>query len=171
MLVAKGEISTGRFFDNRNGIFHMVNNASYFKDESKLFSHLESGLFNPVTSVLIDSDSDEVNMKGSAVDYEWNIDVKRYHPNDVTVEVSSNDVSFLVFSDTNYDGWKVFVDGKEEPLLSANYNFKAVKVPKGSHVITFLFKPSDFYRGLVLSLLGLFIVFSLLFYDLRRRHV
>lgn len=60
----------------------------------------------------------------------------------------------LVVNDVNYPGWRVAVDGVRQDLLTANYLFQAVVVPKGEHQITFEFRPLSVQVGLAVSLLA-----------------
>ena len=53
-----------------------------------------------------------------------------------------------MFSDIYYaKGWKAFVDGKETPIMKADYVLRAIKIPAGNHKIEFHFRPASFYDG------------------------
>jgi hypothetical protein len=63
--------------------------------------------------------------------------------------------TLLVVSDTFFPGWRAFVDGKEEKILRANYNFRAVALPSGSHRVEFVYDPISFKLGILGTVLGI----------------
>lgn len=78
----------------------------------------------------------------------------------VDVRADAPGGGFLVLSDPYYPGWRAFVNGVETPILRANYLFRAVALPPGSHEVRFTFVPSSLHRGAVLSVAGLTIALS-----------
>lgn len=50
--------------------------------------------------------------------------------------------SYLVFMQNWYPGWKVFIQGKETKIEQANYSCMAVKVPQGTNIVKFEYKPT-----------------------------
>lgn len=70
--------------------------------------------------------------------------------------------SLLVFADTDYVGWRAYVDDREVPILRANHAFKAVRVDPGRHLVRFVFDPWSFRVGAALTGVGLAIVAALL---------
>lgn len=94
-----------------------------------------------------------------------------YNETKSTIEVDTTDDGILFVSDTYYPGWKAFVDGKEEKIYKANYLFRAVKVPKGKHTVSFIYKPESFNLGLKISLIsfGILILSGINFLVPKRR--
>ncbi len=80
--------------------------------------------------------------------------VTRYEPNRVTVEVGDGPSGWLVLADPWYPGWVARFDGAAEtqPLYRADYLFRAVRVPEGSHSVEFRFEPRSYHIGCVYSL-------------------
>lgn len=76
----------------------------------------------------------------------------QYSPNKVVFKTSSNNDGLFYLSDNYYPGWRAYVDGLEAKIFVANYTFRAVVVPSGSHAVVFEFKPKSFYYGLYASL-------------------
>jgi hypothetical protein len=67
---------------------------------------------------------------------------------------------FLVLTDPYHPGWRAFVDGEETPILRADYLFRAIALPPGSHEVRFAFAPPSLQRGAILSAAGLIIAAS-----------
>lgn len=59
--------------------------------------------------------------------------------------------SFLVLSDSFYPGWTAYVDGRETKIYRANYLFRAIQVPPGSHSVEFVYRPLAFEIGKAIS--------------------
>jgi hypothetical protein len=74
--------------------------------------------------------------------------ITNYEPNRVTVETQSSRPGFLLLLDTHYPGWEASVDGRTTRIYRADYNFRAVSLPKGSHTVTFAYRPVSFRLGL-----------------------
>ncbi len=87
-----------------------------------------------------------------------------YKPNQVEISTVSKDNSLLFLSDSYYPEWSVKIDGIKKELLIADYSFRAVAVPKGSHVVLFYYEPNSFSLGLAVSSLGIIGLFFTLFY-------
>jgi uncharacterized membrane protein YfhO len=64
-------------------------------------------------------------------------------------------------------GWRVFVDGREQPILQANVFGRAVVVPAGTHDVEWRFAPRLVMASLAMSWLGLAV--GLLALVLRKR--
>ena len=100
----------------------------------------------------------------------------------VTIKVKAPNDGYLVLSDTYYPGWKAYMrrtqmeqmgtdgtDGEEVRILRANYNFRAVPIPKGEHTVTFVYEPESFKRGLTISIISLGLLVGLFVYWRRHR--
>lgn len=83
------------------------------------------------------------------------INIVTYLPNEINIKAVSDSKSLLLLTDIFYPGWKVFVDNKETPILRADYTFRSVIVPEGSHNVKFIYDPESFRLGIYLSGVGL----------------
>lgn len=79
-----------------------------------------------------------------------------YKADKITITTQSKTNMLLFLSDTYYPGWKAYIDGKEAPILRADYAFRAVAVPKGNHTVMFVYKPLSFALGLIGAISGIF---------------
>jgi hypothetical protein len=68
------------------------------------------------------------------------IQVTDYQPNTVHFYTKAEQAAFLYYLDCYGAGWKVFVDGQQQPLLNVN-SFKAVELPPGEHEVIFRYLP------------------------------
>jgi uncharacterized membrane protein YfhO len=82
-------------------------------------------------------------------------EVQSYEPERVVVHADIQSPAFLVLTDTYDAGWRVSVDGREAPLLRADYAFRAVALGPGSHRVEFLYQPLMVRVGLLLGLFAL----------------
>ena len=66
------------------------------------------------------------------------IELTRYaNPGNLFYESESAEAGMAVFSEVYYKTWKAFIDGKEVPVLRANYILRALEIPAGKHTIEF----------------------------------
>lgn len=80
------------------------------------------------------------------------VSIERHTSALVQATVASPERGILVLTDTWYPGWKAFVDGKEMPIFRANYTFRAIVVPKGTHTILFSYEPLSLRIGAGISI-------------------
>jgi hypothetical protein len=73
--------------------------------------------------------------------------------NRVVIRAGSPGDGYLALMDTYNPDWKVDVDGAPAPLMRANGLFRAVHLTPGEHVVTFTYRPSQFYLGAAITAL------------------
>lgn len=78
-----------------------------------------------------------------------------YSPLGVEIAVKTDRAGLLMLNDTDYPGWKVYVDGQSKPILHADYLFRGVFVDAGMHKVVFAYEPDSFKFGLILCFLAL----------------
>ena len=72
------------------------------------------------------------------------LDIVNYRDGFAEVEVTAQEVGFLVLSE-NYDpGWRAYVNGQEADIIKVQNLIQAVKLEKGTHTVTFKYKPRFF---------------------------
>jgi len=68
---------------------------------------------------------------------------------------STTKEQLAVFSEIYYPhGWKAFVEGKEIPILQANYVLRAALLPAGNKEVTFKFEPQVIETGSTITLIS-----------------
>jgi len=75
-----------------------------------------------------------------------------YQPERIIVDVDAAADGYVVFSEVAYPGWQAMVDGVPVPIERANFAFRAVRVPPGTHRVELVFEPTTWRLGLAISL-------------------
>jgi hypothetical protein len=76
------------------------------------------------------------------------IQLTGHGPREMRYETHSNADGLAVFSEIYYPvGWKATIDGKESPILRANYVLRALNIPAGEHKVVFRFDPPAYVTG------------------------
>ena len=88
------------------------------------------------------------------------ITLTEYLPNKLTykfsgVSTGSTSNYLIVFSEIwTEKGWKMFVDGQEQPILRANYLLRCALIPSGEHEIVMEYAPKAWKVGNTVSLVS-----------------
>ena len=90
------------------------------------------------------------------------IALTEYRPNKLIYSFKASKDQLVVFSEIWSDtGWKLYIDGKEQPLLRANYLLRSALIPSGEHEVVMAYAPRIWKVGntiqLITSLLVLLI--------------
>jgi hypothetical protein len=86
--------------------------------------------------------------------------IVRFGLNEVVIAVYTRRAGLLVCSESNMDGWSATVDGRAVRILAANYAFRAVEIPPGSHTVQFAYCAPGWNAGLAISIAGLLLVIT-----------
>lgn len=83
------------------------------------------------------------------------ITLTEYRPNQLTYNFKADKDQLTVFSEIwTSNGWKLWIDGQEHPLLRANYLLRAALIPAGQHEIVMRYEPSIWKTGKVIALIS-----------------
>ncbi len=143
---------------NGNGWF--VSNIKWVKNENEEIKALEK-INTKETAVLNEKYKKEIGSitKDSLSD----LKLVSYHPEKLIYQTTSPQRSLAVFSENWYPhGWTAKIDGKQVPILKANYALRALVIPKGKHKIVFEFTPGIVKKSAKISLIS-YILFIVLF--------
>jgi hypothetical protein len=99
------------------------------------------------------------------------VKVTEHNPPDGIVRVStqSKGPRLLVLSENYQSNWSVYVDGQERPLVRANYVWKAVFLPTGSHEVEFRYQSDNVFWSRTVSIASLALVIMMSIFDYRRQ--
>src|SRR6185436_19176551 len=78
--------------------------------------------------------------------------------NRVTLRLKAPRPGLVYCSEVDAPGWTATVNGREAPILAANYAFRAVVVPAGDVLVELRYWPPGLTAGLLLGICGLIAV-------------
>jgi hypothetical protein len=74
-----------------------------------------------------------------------------YTSQEVKIDAAVERPALLVLNDSDYPGWKVYVDGRRSHWITTNYLFRGVLLEPGRHLVRFAYEPASFAAGAAIS--------------------
>ena len=85
----------------------------------------------------------------------YNIELDEKKPNYLRYIAKTDEEGLAVFSEVYYPhGWVSLINGKPVDHFQVNYILRGVEIPRGEHVIEFVFDPDVVKTGSIVSLFG-----------------
>ncbi len=128
---------------------YFVKNVLKKENRKEELAYIASADFNPAQIATSSDISIESGVSNSVVQ------LKSYNDNQLNLTVSTDADAPLVVSNINYPGWKAFIDGKEQKILTANAIFQLLIIPRGTHDVRLKYEPKSFTYGLMLMSIGI----------------
>ncbi len=127
------------------------------KDVEEILDFMMGQDFDPLKTAVFSSQSNASGMATQSTHgkAKETCRVLSYTGDEITIDVDLYTPGFLVISEINYPGWQVFVNGRKENLLTANYLFRSVPLSAGKHTVRFVFNPVSFKIGSIVSVASL----------------
>lgn len=107
--------------------------------------------FDPTKTVLLE---EQIPFHNTHDQEKGQVEILAYEPNRITLRTSTAADRLVYISDVYYPGWKAFIDGQSEKIYRANYAFRALPVPAGTHMITMVYDPDTVRWGWYISSLS-----------------
>jgi hypothetical protein len=130
---------------------------SVIPEKNDILATFYARSFNEKTKIILQEDPDVAQVKLKRKQ----LQVLHYLPNEIKVKVNIDNESLLFVSDNYFPEWKAAVDNIDTKVYIADYAFRAVKVPKGEHIVRFYYEPESFNRGIKISLFFFIILFAI----------
>ena len=113
--------------------------------------------FNPSQTVLV---SNQYELPKLTADSTKTIKLVRHEQSLVSFQTSTEQPQLFYLSDADDGNWRASIDGKNAPIIRANWAFRGVLVPAGNHSITFTYLPHSFRLGLSISIITILLLFT-----------
>jgi hypothetical protein len=156
-----------RVYENRDAFprAFIVHQAAPLADRSHILAQMKSTDFR--REVLLEGERGCVNEPRGADApplAEGSATIREYRPNRVVVDLQTALPGYLVLTDIWFPGWSCTMDGQSRPIQRADFLFRAVAIPAGSHEVSFVFSPASYRWGRLISMMAMIAVagFSLL---------
>ena len=146
----------------------MVYNWEVLTNENEILTRLVDKNFSIYNDVILEKIP---NRKRANKISDYKVELIKYDELSNLRKVTTAEDGLLFTSDTWFPGWRAFLDGKEVNLLRANYAFRAIEVPKGDHLVEFVYKPLSFYNGLKVSISALLVLVVLFLFKANDRYI
>lgn len=152
----------GGVYRNPNALGNawFVSNVQFVQNAREEMERLST--IDPAQTALIRSTFKEQVQQQYQVPPDASIQLTQYKPNHLVYTSNNRNEGLAVFSEVYYQtGWNAYVDGKQVPIVKANYVLRAIEVPAGQHKIEMIFEPESYKMGNNVSLAGsvLFVLF------------
>lgn len=130
--------------------FETVNNVVFHNSQEDLLSAMEQDYLPNTLHLLEENDSNNYKLNTNSSSSS-DIEVVKESNDQIKLEVSNAENTFLVFNEYFNDKWKVYVNGKEQELLNGNYITRAVYLEKGNNVVEFKYEDPRIIIMMVIS--------------------
>lgn len=160
----EGELK-GYFVMDVNGKTGYVNRLT-FENDSLKFQKLavleRTNDFYPAKeAVMLETEAAKLSTK--TFTGEGSIKMTSYAPNKIEYEADVKGKQLAVFSEIYYkDGWKAYIDGKEQPILEVDYLLRGLELTDGKHKIEFKFDLPAYHTAGTMAYIGSFLLIVLL---------
>src|SRR3989344_335016 len=105
------------------------------------------------------------------VSLDSSVKIAQYEPQKIEIITRTDKPQMLFLSDNYYPGWKAYIDDKETKIFRANYTFRAIYLPEGSHLVKFVYQPLSFKVGVVISFLAILTILVIIFLKINRMRI
>ncbi|PIF05501.1 MAG: hypothetical protein CSA36_06245 [Draconibacterium sp.] len=136
----------------------------YFSDDVRQNASIEN--FSSATVFLSEEDfktTEGIVFRSSRDD---KLIISDFSPVKIEIAATTVNNQLLIYQQNYFNGWKVFVDGKEAEMLVGNFTHMAVLVPEGTHKVTFKYTNRLIIAAFLVSyfvFISLLVVWAVLF--------
>jgi len=141
------------FYQNNNVFPHafLIGEYRVIKGEKQILDTLFSKDFDLRREVVLE-DNPGIDMKSGNIGEAKMIN---YQPSSMEISVDSKSKALLFLAENYINGWRASVDGRDVPVLRADYTFRAIIVDEGKHKVRFWYDPWSFKLGMCAAAGGL----------------
>jgi hypothetical protein len=140
----------------------LVKQAIFSPVDDETISAMRQPNFSPLELAYIYGPTPPQTM--SAVDtapLESQVSITRYEDTIINLNVTTNQLAWLVFNDSTTPAWRTYIDDQPAPYFTAFSLFKAAQVPAGQHTVSFRYESRATKMAVNLAAASLLIIIVL----------
>ena len=146
-------------YENRNALprAYFARNVVEVRNSAESLDKMRSPDFNPVYQTVVENDESfspafAANLPANTTSQDPAATIIADKRNSVLIETDNAQSGLLVLSDNYYPGWRATVNGAPARILKANHTMRAIAVPAGRHLVSFVFLPAAFLLSVYVSI-------------------
>lgn len=119
------------------------------KSDKDILQTLFSGTINLRNTIILEEElTSQTPHEGSG-----SAQIMSYTPNKIEIKTSADSPKLLFLSDVYDEGWIAVLDGNQKVNIHrADYDFRAVEIPSGTHMVEFQYRPKGYRYGIWIAL-------------------
>lgn len=146
------------FVVDQNGVSELMPLQVVENDTTKSFKNLVTitltDRFEPAKEVTMLA-ADAKKLSSKKFSQEGKVTMTKYAPNQIKYSADVEGTQFVVFSEMYYsDGWKAFVNGKEQEIIKVDYALRGLELAGGKHTIEFKYDLPKFHKAENYAMIG-----------------
>jgi len=118
--------------------------------------------FNPKDTAVVEESYSNALKDVATPDTSASVKQIFFDNDDIKYQSNSSTTNLAVFSEIFYKDWYAYIDGKEAPVVNANYVLRALVIPAGAHTIEFKFEPKVYLLSYTISVIAIWLLFTLI---------
>jgi len=164
-------------YKNRNALprAYFATDVVEVHNSAESLDKMRSPAFNPALQTVIEnsdssSPSSVGNLSGNGIPQTSTATITSDKRNTVSIQTENEQDGLLVLSDNYYPGWRATIDGAPARILRANHTMRAIAVPAGRHLVSFVFMPAAFFLSMYVSISATAVILAFLGLSVVRRN-
>jgi hypothetical protein len=147
------------YFSDTISCVNQLNDSNiHSKKNSKLLFFSEKNYVNLVNKKVATNSSDEAK-------------ITEFSPNKVTIKTSTKNDQFITMLQTNFKGWKAYLDDTPATIYTSNFNYRTIFLPRGNHIVRYEYRNNKIVVLYIVSNAFFFLsVLFLLGYSIRKKN-
>jgi hypothetical protein len=136
---------------------YAVGTVAVTKDPERARRRLLQPTFDPTRQAIVsEGEAFEGDPRATRV-----ATIRSFAEDEVVIDAHCEAECLVVLTDLHYPGWDAWVDDRPAEVWKTNLAFRGVRVPAGTHRITYRYSPRSFWLGLAIAAAGIVAVAAL----------
>jgi hypothetical protein len=139
----------GRIYEVSNALprAHVVGVCEVVPSKAAALERFQARDFSPRRTVLLEETDVGRRCPEPRSGFQGHATIVDEDLNRLKIEVVASSAAWLTISETWDPGWRAKVDGSEVDVVPANYAFRAIRFPRGTHVVDMTYSPRSYRLG------------------------